>query len=157
MPTFIFFQNKEIMFKKRHGRICIFRTGSEPTNSVLKRSRTSRSLDCWTTATNTVHCKVECMKVLIRNTRFLTSKPFCLLQASCWFIVPLVLPWRWRRHVPPKRPMNFNGLHGIIAGHGLRHVLSSLARKPGSCVRIPLRAWMFSVSVCESFSVFLYR
>jgi hypothetical protein len=26
---------------------------------------------------------------------------------------------------------------------GLRHVLSSLARTLGSCVRIPLKAWMF--------------
>jgi hypothetical protein len=23
--------------------------------------------------------------------------------------------WRWRRHVPPKRRLTFNGLHGIIA------------------------------------------
>jgi hypothetical protein len=30
---------------------------------------------------------------------------------------------------------------------GLGHALSSLARKPGSCVRIPLRAWMFGVCV----------
>jgi hypothetical protein len=30
---------------------------------------------------------------------------------------------------------------------GLRHELSSLARTPGSWVRIPFRAWMFSVRV----------
>jgi hypothetical protein len=39
-----------------------------------------------------------------------------------------------------------------VAG-GLRHVLSSLARKPGSWVLISLRAWMFGVR----FSVFVYR
>jgi hypothetical protein len=31
---------------------------------------------------------------------------------------------------------------------GLRQALSSLARMPESWVRIPLRAWMFSVSMC---------
>jgi hypothetical protein len=40
----------------------------------------------------------------------------------------------------------------VPAGHGsragVRHVQSSLARKPRSWVRIPLRAWMFSVCVC---------
>jgi hypothetical protein len=38
----------------------------------------------------------------------------------------------------------------LDAGHGsrLRHALSSLARKPGSGVRIPLRAWIFSICVC---------
>jgi hypothetical protein len=24
-------------------------------------------------------------------------------------------PWRWRRYVPPKRRLNFNGLHGVIS------------------------------------------
>jgi hypothetical protein len=31
---------------------------------------------------------------------------------------------------------------------GLRHVLSSLARKPGSWVRIPRKAWMFGMCMC---------
>jgi hypothetical protein len=35
----------------------------------------------------------------------------------------------------------------------LSHALSSFARKPGSWVRIPFRAWMFGVR----FSVFVYR
>jgi hypothetical protein len=25
------------------------------------------------------------------------------------------MPWRWRRYVPPKRPLTFNGLHGVIS------------------------------------------
>jgi hypothetical protein len=25
------------------------------------------------------------------------------------------LPWRWRRYVPPKRQLTFNGLHGVIS------------------------------------------
>jgi hypothetical protein len=24
-------------------------------------------------------------------------------------------PWRWRRHIPPKRRLTFNGLHGIVS------------------------------------------
>jgi hypothetical protein len=42
-----------------------------------------------------------------------------------------------------------------------RHALSSLARKPGSWVRIPVGAWMFSVWVCVCvyvrLSVLVYR
>jgi hypothetical protein len=37
-----------------------------------------------------------------------------LLPASCWFLAWLIFwPWRWRRHVHPKRRLIFNGLHGI--------------------------------------------
>jgi hypothetical protein len=35
-----------------------------------------------------------------------------------------------------------------VAG-GLRHVLFSLARKPGSWVRIPHKAWMFGICMCS--------
>jgi hypothetical protein len=36
--------------------------------------------------------------------------------ASFWFLAWLILrPWRWRRHVLPKRQSTFNGLHGVIA------------------------------------------
>jgi hypothetical protein len=41
----------------------------------------------------------------------------------------------------------------ILYPSGLRHALSSLARKPGSWVRISLRPWMFGVR----FSRFVYR
>jgi hypothetical protein len=34
-----------------------------------------------------------------------------LLPASYWF---LFRPWRWRRHVPPKSQLNFNGLYGVV-------------------------------------------
>jgi hypothetical protein len=27
----------------------------------------------------------------------------------------IIRPWRWRWHVPPKRPLTFNGLHGVIS------------------------------------------
>jgi hypothetical protein len=46
----------------------------------------------------------------------LQSKTRYLLSASCWFLSWNTLaPWRWRRHVPPKRRLTFNGLHGVIS------------------------------------------
>jgi hypothetical protein len=34
---------------------------------------------------------------------------------SLWFLPWLILrPWRWRRHIPPKRLLTLNGLHGFI-------------------------------------------
>jgi hypothetical protein len=41
-----------------------------------------------------------------RNQREAVSK-----QSSTWLIPR---PWRWRWHVPPKRRLTFNGLHGVI-------------------------------------------
>jgi hypothetical protein len=39
----------------------------------------------------------------------------CLLLASCWFLAWFILqPWRWRRHVPPKLRLTFNGLQGVV-------------------------------------------
>jgi hypothetical protein len=41
---------------------------------------------------------------------------FCLLHTQCWFVAWLILrPWRWRRHVLPKRRLIFSGLHGVIS------------------------------------------
>jgi hypothetical protein len=35
---------------------------------------------------------------------------------SRWFLAWLILrPWRWRRHVPPKRLLAFNGIHSVIS------------------------------------------
>jgi hypothetical protein len=40
----------------------------------------------------------------------------CLLPASLWFLTWLILrSWSWRWHVPPKRRLTFNGLHGVIS------------------------------------------
>jgi hypothetical protein len=35
---------------------------------------------------------------------------------SRWFLACLILrTWRWRRNVPPKRRLTFDGLHGVIS------------------------------------------
>jgi hypothetical protein len=40
----------------------------------------------------------------------------CFLPASCWFLASFILqPRRWRQHVPPKRRLTINGLHGVIS------------------------------------------
>jgi hypothetical protein len=36
----------------------------------------------------------------------------CLLSASCWILAWLIL--RTWTHIPPKRLLTFNGLHGVI-------------------------------------------
>jgi hypothetical protein len=92
----------------------------------------------------------------------------CFMLVSC---LAIIRHWRWKRHVPPKNRLIFNGLHGIISQkiklfrkfkctpyrccrsqwpRGLRHEMSSPARTLGSWVRIPLKTWMF-VCLCSVF------
>jgi hypothetical protein len=38
------------------------------------------------------------------------------LPSSLWFLAWFILQsWRWRRHVPPKRLLTFNGLHAVVS------------------------------------------
>jgi hypothetical protein len=53
---------------------------------------------------------------------FLYNPKFWLADCSTchvlsrWFLARLILwPWRWKRYVPPKRGLIFNGLHGVIS------------------------------------------
>jgi hypothetical protein len=44
------------------------------------------------------------------------SEEFCLLAASCRLPAWLTPQrYKWRRHIPPKRRLNLNELHGIIS------------------------------------------
>jgi hypothetical protein len=44
------------------------------------------------------------------------NRLLCLLPTSRGFISWLILlPWRWRRHVPIKRRLIFNRLHGVVS------------------------------------------
>jgi hypothetical protein len=37
-------------------------------------------------------------------------------ELSRWFLARHIFrPWRWRRYVPPKRRLTFNGLHSIMS------------------------------------------
>jgi hypothetical protein len=43
---------------------------------------------------------------------------FYLMLATCFTLVSCLVflrPWRWKRHVPPKRQLTFMGLHGVIS------------------------------------------
>jgi hypothetical protein len=45
-----------------------------------------------------------------------TGQKLCLVPASRWFDVWLILrPWKRRRQVPPRSRLIFNGLHGVIS------------------------------------------
>jgi hypothetical protein len=53
-------------------------------------------------------------RVLVRLVLHWMSK-HNLLPASRWFLDWLILrPWRWRRHVLPKRRLTMNVLHGVM-------------------------------------------
>jgi hypothetical protein len=44
------------------------------------------------------------------------SKALCFLPASYWFLDSLNFqPFRWRRHVPPKRRTTLHGLYNVIS------------------------------------------
>jgi hypothetical protein len=50
------------------------------------------------------------------GTHRLHLQELCLPSASCWLLSWLtLLPWRWRRYVPPKCRLNFTRLHGVIS------------------------------------------
>jgi hypothetical protein len=51
--------------------------------------------------------------VVMKSTIFWKSTDACHLF-SRWHLAWLILPWRWRRYVPPKRLLTFSGLHGVI-------------------------------------------
>jgi hypothetical protein len=51
-----------------------------------------------------------------RTDMAMPTADLCLLPASCWLVACLMLrPRRWRGHVPPKRRLTSNGLHGVIS------------------------------------------
>jgi hypothetical protein len=45
------------------------------------------------------------------------SRKLNLVPSSCWFLAWLILrPWRWRRHIPPKRQLTFSWPQGVYLG-----------------------------------------
>jgi hypothetical protein len=43
-----------------------------------------------------------------------SKNQLCFLTASRWLLAWLQ-PWRWRRHILPKRRLTFSRLHGVIS------------------------------------------
>jgi hypothetical protein len=62
----------------------------------------------------------------------------CHLLSGCFFAWLIPRPWRWRRHVPPKRRLTFNGPHGVVS-HNME-----LSTKPGCCDSVTA-AWKLRV------------
>jgi hypothetical protein len=51
-----------------------------------------------------------------RITQVRNQSLLCLPSISYWLLARLILqPWKRRRHVPPKRRLTFNWLHGVIS------------------------------------------
>jgi hypothetical protein len=81
------------------------------------------------------------------------------LKFSYWFLVRLILRlWRWRGHVPPKRRLTFNGLHGrTLHNHcsenleSYRSLFNFVRGKEMEVVCWPLfRAWNQQLPTCKT-------
>jgi hypothetical protein len=63
--------------------------------------------------------EVSCTKINTNATY--STKVFGITEPVCHLLSPwyrtriIILPWRWWWHVPSKRRLTFNGLHGIIS------------------------------------------
>jgi hypothetical protein len=68
-----------------------------------------------------LNCLLRSKYFLHKSSIFCDKTPcsplkFCLLPTTSWFLAWLILrPCRWRRYVPPKRLLTFNGPHGVIS------------------------------------------
>jgi hypothetical protein len=52
----------------------------------------------------------------------------CLVPASCWFLVWLILwPWLWTPYIPPKRQSTFTGLRSAISQR-IQHFITTAVR-----------------------------
>jgi hypothetical protein len=52
---------------------------------------------------------------------------YSLIPLSRWYFGRLILrPWRWRRHVPPKRRLTFNGLHGAVSLKSVLFIITAV-------------------------------
>jgi hypothetical protein len=68
----------------------------------------------------------------LHNPKFLIFNwsVYCLL--SRWFLFGLISRhWKWRRYVPPKRPLTFNRLHAVISQK--TELLVTTAVNPARC------------------------
>jgi hypothetical protein len=62
------------------------------------------------------HGSRTCVFVYIHIIQYTQSDCWLpLLPASCWFLASLILlPWGWRRNIPPKYKLNFSGLYSAL-------------------------------------------
>jgi hypothetical protein len=68
-------------------------------------------------------------------------------KLSCWSLARLILlPWRWRRHIPPKYLLTLNGLQSVIF-QNIEFFLTITVKisNPLKCC-LPLRCYYFCLS-----------
>jgi hypothetical protein len=84
--------------------VVLYRRNELPPYSETKIIEASRTVCCLKTS------------ILWDITPFSPFKGLCLLPASRWFLASLILrPWRWRRHLPPKRLLTCNEIRSVIS------------------------------------------
>jgi hypothetical protein len=93
-----------------------------------------------------------------RRISWVRNQPESMWQAeprSRWFLAQIIIrPWIWRRYLPPKRRLTFNGLHGIISQMiALFKQLSVYLSRRSLCwkpLRSGLVSWIAVANTCCS-------
>jgi hypothetical protein len=85
------------------------------------------------------------------NRRFGETRRSACHLYSRWFFARLILrPWRWKRHVPQKRRLTFNGLHGVISQkiEGFITAAVRTANPTDACIfRVLYHTWIWPLGV----------
>jgi hypothetical protein len=95
--------------------------------------------------------------MVMKSSIFRDITPSACHLLSRWFLAWLILrPWRWRQHVPSKRRLTFNGLHGVISQkielfntNSDYGVFSSLQLLRLSCYRNIVYLWITPANICK--------
>jgi hypothetical protein len=62
-----------------------------------------------------LNCRLPLSSCFLCHPKLRQFDCFACHLLSRWFLARLILqPWGWRRHIPPKRRLTSNGLHGVI-------------------------------------------
>jgi hypothetical protein len=70
----------------------------------------------WRVSSSGIWRRVVCWVTTDFRRNISPSSSECFPPACLLVLLNLFLrPWRWRRYVPPKRPLTLNGLHGVIS------------------------------------------
>jgi hypothetical protein len=106
---------------------------------------------------NGLHGVISQKMVLFMTTAVKTSNPtnhnicslsFKQVESGTYFFRPL----RWRRYVPPKRPLTLNGLHGVISQRMVLFITTAVkTSNPAKC-GMSLEAGMYVCIVLQGLS-----
>jgi hypothetical protein len=97
-------------------------------NKTFKLRLWKKSYFLWLVAPCT---SVNFKRSFVRTCR---SCAFFFLASLCSLVWLIILPWRWRRYVPPKGLLTFTGLHGVLS-EKVRKVSNNRCENLNCCVR----------------------